>query len=388
MRRFLSNCKHALIDIKNNFLLSLFIALAFALTLFLMLRFDLAIDNYKKTFVSSQKNNLGFTYFTGGDVEKLEENPSLKKFIDEDKQGISIIESYESPWVIIVGDPEYLQTIDFEYTLSDKFDKPESKEKYGMDVRIMLNDEDFSKYANEQGLEEIKSEALQSEDELGTIVFNNNTRLIGHFPEQQYLNSKEWLLMQDKNLAFVSYEDFTQYGGSLSSYFYSGLQLHGLSRSQIADLSNTLSKDYGVLDLHPIDASDVSNELNERARDYLKMLIFFVTYLIFFYIAFISICMNIIKNNFKSYGVNMLVGARREDILSRIGIYLLFILIIPCLFISGSYFIIANAGPVGGLTNYRPLMPLSVTIISIILILLIAEPDLKNEKIIDNLYSE
>lgn len=388
MRRFLSNCKHALIDIKNNFLLSLFIALAFAMTLTLMLRVDIQIDDFKKTFVSSRNNNTGFTYFTDGDAIKLEENPSLKKFIDEDKQGISIIESYESPWVIIVGDPEYLQTINFEYTLGDKFDKPEGKEKYGMDFRIMLNDEDFSKYANEQGLEEIKSEALQSEDELGTIVFNNNTRLIGHFPEQQYLNSKEWLLMQNKNLAFVSYEDFTQYGGSLLNYFYSGLQLHGLSHSQIADLSNTLSKDYGVLDIHPIDASDVNRELNEKARDNLKMLIFFVIYLIFFYISFISISMNIIKSNFKSYGVNMLVGARREDILSRIGIYLLFILIIPCLYGSGIYFIIANAGPVGGLTNYRPLMPLSVTIISIILILLIAEPDLKNEKIIDNLYSE
>ena len=382
MRRFKSNTKKGFKDVFHNFILSLIIALTFVDALTVVLRFDLGIESYKEDFALSSSYDEKITYFAG-EGDKVVENDFLKEQIDTKKTAISCINDEDSSWVLIVGAPEYLDKINFKYDALDNSSKKEASS-----TKLILNEDLNAKAASTETMARLREEALETEDTVAQFILNTNPQVLGYFSKQQFLyNSIETINLLDKNIALVSYADFLENFSSLYPYFYSGLQFYDVSSDDLVSLANSLNKDFIAAKAHPVSSEELVDQGKSNRVDAVKAISYSILFTIFFFIAFIAICMNIVNNNMHAYAVNMLVGAREKDIKARIGTYIFFVLLIPTIIFTVAYVVISNA-EVAGTYSYRPFLPILLMILSIVLIINIAEPQLDNEEIIDNLYTE
>lgn len=382
MRRFKSNTKKGFKDVFHNFILSLIIALTFVDALTVVLRFDLGIESYKEDFALSSSYDEKITYFAG-EGDKVVENDFLKEQIDTKKTAISCINDEDSSWVLIVGAPEYLDKINFKYDALDNNSKKEASS-----TKLILNEDLNAKGSSTETMSRLREEALETEDTVAQFILNTNPQVLGYFSKQQFLyNSIETINLLDKNIALVSYADFLENFSSLYPYFYSGLQFYDVSSDDLVSLANSLNKDFIAAKAHPVSSEELVDQGKSNRVDAVKAISYSILFTVFFFIAFIAICMNIVNNNMHAYAVNMLVGAREKDIKARIGTYIFFVLLIPTIIFTVAYVVISNA-EVAGTYSYRPFLPILLMILSIVLIINIAEPQLDNEEIIDNLYTE
>lgn len=382
MRRFKSNTKKGFKDVFHNFILSLIIALTFVDALTVVLRFDLGIESYKEDFALSSSYDEKITYFAG-EGDKVVENDFLKEQIDTKKTAISCINDEDSSWVLIVGAPEYLDKINFKYDALDNNSKKEASS-----TKLILNEDLNAKGSSTETMSRLREEALETEDTVAQFILNTNPQVLGYFSKQQFLyNSIETINLLDKNIALVSYADFLENFSSLYPYFYSGLQFYDVSSDDLVSLANSLNKDFIAAKAHPVSSEELVDQGKSNRVDAVKVISYSILFTVFFFIAFIAICMNIVNNNMHAYAVNMLVGAREKDIKARIGTYIFFVLLIPTIIFTVAYVVISNA-EVAGTYSYRPFLPILLMILSIVLIINIAEPQLDNEEIIDNLYTE
>lgn len=382
MRRFKSNTKKGFKDVFHNFILSPIIALTFVDALTVVLRFDLGIESYKEDFALSSSYDEKITYFAG-EGDKVVENDFLKEQIDTKKTAISCINDEDSSWVLIVGAPEYLDKINFKYDALDNNSKKEASS-----TKLILNEDLNAKGSSTETMSRLREEALETEDTVAQFILNTNPQVLGYFSKQQFLyNSIETINLLDKNIALVSYADFLENFSSLYPYFYSGLQFYDVSSDDLVSLANSLNKDFIAAKAHPVSSEELVDQGKSNRVDAVKAISYSILFTVFFFIAFIAICMNIVNNNMHAYAVNMLVGAREKDIKARIGTYIFFVLLIPTIIFTVAYVVISNA-EVAGTYSYRPFLPILLMILSIVLIINIAEPQLDNEEIIDNLYTE
>lgn len=158
-----------------------------------------------------------------------------------------------------------------------------------------------------------------------------------------YMNKSGNHSLDRRKILCISFRQYCDLGGNLD-LFMNSLQIHALSASQIADLTNLMLKEQNIKWFRPLSI----NEFRKKELSSVWGSMYFILFVVIFYILMVSgmtfYFLQLIQTNHREYAIHRICGASLGDIKRRMLFFIMYIVLPPSFFLTLSVSLMISSG--------------------------------------------